>query len=182
MNSAVLAKKEIITLTEDSAYKNRINIIMQGDEKKAMAFKSNLANIAVKFAEYSMRDILNCALELADLGLSISSSKGMAYIVPYSKKIQPVISYRGWIFLAERAGKIVKYDYVFKCDDFNFYREGFNDHFTLKPNFLERRDDDKQWFLNNLLGIAIRIFDKNLNTFSVDFVPSGTIKRISGGR
>lgn len=70
--------------------------------------------------ECSQESLLGAVIECAQLGLVPDGILGQAYLVPYNKKAQLQIGYRGLIELARRSG-IVSYvvaEVVYECDEF----------------------------------------------------------------
>lgn len=52
------------------------------------------------------RSVVGSVIKAAELGLDVGSAKGHAYLVPYGKKAQLIVGYRGYIELARRSGDV----------------------------------------------------------------------------
>ncbi len=53
------------------------------------------------------KSLIRALLEAAQLGVDPSGVLGSAYLVPYKKKVQLIVGYRGLIDLARRSGGIL---------------------------------------------------------------------------
>jgi recombination protein RecT len=63
-------------------------------------------------------------IQAAQLGLEVGGVLGEAYLIPYGKKCQLVIGYKGFLTLAYRSGKVKQVDavVVHAADEFHFTR------------------------------------------------------------
>lgn len=151
-----LVKSDIINLD--------LKGIFNSDQKKekflATAWNvSQLPNIA----DCEKDSVLNCIVEIAQLGLSTDPNLGQSYIVPYYegkgenrvKKAKNQIGYRGLITLASRYGIAIKFHTIYKCDKFSEVIDGWDDSITLQKNYDERQEGDKDWVYRNLSKVWV---------------------------
>lgn len=178
-------KKELLSLLDSTEIEQRI-LALCGDELKKEELKANLLNIALddNLSKCSIISIVKCALDIANLKLSLNRKLGIVYIVPrkckngdsYSIEARVDIGYRGWLELARRNNITIKSHTVFKCDDFQYSLTDSKEHFNLIPNFDERQDYDSKWVKENLRGVVVIIEDKQSS--SIKFVSSGILFKI----
>ena len=64
--------------------------------------------------------LLNCVLQVAELGLSVSNTLGQAYLIPYGTECTLIVGYRGFIELMMRSGRVENvYSFiVYEKEDF----------------------------------------------------------------
>lgn len=177
-------------LAKESVKKSLNDLL--GNSKQAEKFSAVLLNIALEpsLATCSPSSIVNCALRIAELGLPIAKHLGQAYIVGYTKRndkgepietnAETIIGYKGWLSLMERAGKSVKVNPVYACDEFKMVVNGFDESISLIPNYNERKDEDDNWVKQNLKGILVSIKDNATSLVTNQFIPFAKIQKIVG--
>ena len=183
MSNAIVERKEKINaILNANEIKDRLASLFQNDKNKAEKFKATILNIALDstLANCTPASIIKSALMIAELDLPLAKGLGQAYIVKYKHDAEAQIGYKGWMTLAERAGKIVKPKPVFKCDVFELIDNGFDETVTFKPNYDERKEYDPKWVEENLKGVLIAIKDIQTSTITNTFVSIGKIKQIAG--
>lgn len=175
-------KSEVSGYIENSNIKNRIEAFFKNDDKKIEAFKANVIKLSINnsLSKCNVATIFQSALNLAELDLDLNPMMGLAYVVSYGKDAQACIGYKGYLALAERAGKLIKASSVFECDKFSLNTDGFNDVVNFEPNFDDREEDNKEWYNNNFKGVLIRIKDLSSGEVFIHFVSSKKIYKISG--
>jgi len=156
MNNAIEKKQKLTQYLGSTEISKRLIDLFGGDEKKASKFKATLFNIALddSLGTCNLPSILKSALAIAEAQLPISKQLGLAYIVPFGKEAQPIISYKGYKHLLRRSGILIKAREVYKTDKFKQEFDGFDDRFYLKPG--ERKDDEK-WIKENLTKIWVSV-------------------------
>lgn len=176
-----LIQKTQNVLSSES-FKNKIETLFLGDAKKVEAFKSNIIKIVsgMKITEQSLPSVIQSSITIAELDLNLNPALNLCYIVNYRGDYKPVISYKGYVALAERAGKLIKAEPVFKCDDFEMISEGFKDSVRFVRNFNERAEHDKAWYEANFTGVLIRIKDTTTGEVFIHFVSKNKIYKIAG--
>lgn len=175
-------KTQLTTYLNAKETQDRILTLFNKDSKNADKFKSALMNVALdsSLAACTPASIIKSAFMLAELQLPLAKGLGQAYIVKYKNDAEAVIGYKGWLVLAERAGKSVKAKPVFKCDDFQIEDNGFDEIITFKPNYDAREDYKPKWVDENLRGVLVAIKDNASGTVGVTFVSIGKLKQIAG--
>ncbi|PAF52922.1 hypothetical protein BKH42_08740 [Helicobacter sp. 13S00482-2] len=183
MEKNVVTTKEnpIAKILAEESIKKSFNDLL-GSSNEAKRFSAILMNIALepKLIECSPQSIINSALKIAELGLSIAKHLGQAYIVKYRDDAETIIGYKGWLSLIERAGKSVKINPVYSCDKFQMIVNGFDEKINLIPNYEARKDEDDNWVKQNLKGILVSIKDHNTLLVTNQFVPFPKIQKIMG--
>lgn len=193
MNNVVTVQNQssIAKILGEASIKKSLNDLL-GSSEQAKKFSAALLNIALEpnLAECSPQSIVNCALRIAELGLPIAKHLGQAYIVGYVKKdkngnpietnAQTIIGYKGWLSLMERAGKSVKANPIYSCDDFKMIVNGFDESISLIPDYDARKDEDDIWVKQNLKGILISIKDHKTSWVTNQFIPFAKIQKIVG--
>lgn len=180
MSNLVVNKVKSVVGGDD--FRDKINTLFKGDVKKIESFKSNLIKIVStqNIEENNLMSVIQSAISIAELDLSLNPSMGLCYILKYKNDFSPIISYKGYISLAERAGKIIKVDSIFKCDVFEMESDGFDDKVTFKKNLDDRDEDNKDWYEKNFRGVFIRIKDLNNGEIFYHFVGKNKIYKIMG--
>lgn len=165
----------------DGRYGERIKSVL-GNEKKFAKFKSALVSMCLSDAlnGCNLTSILQSAKDLAEIELDINPLLGQAYIVKYGENAQPIISYKGYITLAERFGKQVKAFAIFKCDTFEIDLSDFDEKIIFKPNIVERKESEDKWFKENLIGVLVKIKDTEDNSIKNQFVSKDKLFKIAG--
>lgn len=104
MNNEITVKKDINSLLSSENTKKRFQEILG---KKANGFISNILSISKseKFKNVEGVSIINAAVLVAALDLSINQNLGHAYIIPYKNEAQFQLGYRGFVQLAIRSGQ-----------------------------------------------------------------------------
>ena len=64
------------------------------------------ANTNPAILNCTQESVISCLLKAGSLGLAVDGTIGSAYLVPYGKKCELIIGYRGLIDLARRSGQI----------------------------------------------------------------------------
>lgn len=77
-----------------------------------------------KLFECEQHSVLAAVVELASLGLEPSTPLGHAWILPYGRKAQVIIGYKGFIALADRGGMTIGADVVYEMDHWVYPRPG----------------------------------------------------------
>lgn len=169
-------------ILESEASQVRIMGFFGDNKEKCTKFKSALISISQSdsLRGCTTQSIIKSAFNLAETGLEISPVLGQCYIVKYKQEAEPVISYKGWQTLIERAGKRVKAFSVFKCDDFSIDLSDFEEKVKFIPNLDERKESDDKWYQNNLKGVLVRIKDFKDNYVKNIFVSVDKIEKIKG--
>ena len=88
--------------------------------------------------------IINCVLQVAELGLSASNTLGQAYLIPYGNECTLIVGYRGFIELMMRTGKVenVYAFIVYDKEDFKV-QYGSNPSISHTPLAPDQRGDKK---------------------------------------
>ena len=97
-----------------------------------------------KLGECDPISLFGAVIQCSQLGLEPGGVLGHAYLIPYGKKAQLIIGYRGLIDLARRSGQIVSItaNAVYKEDHFEF-EFGLNPTLSHRPDFEGRDWSDK---------------------------------------
>ena len=179
MSQELSRKSQIISTLGNKEVIGRLNSLFQNNEDKADKFRATLINIALdsSLANLDPMSIIKAGIQLAEIDLPLAKSMGQAYIVKYGKEVQAVISYKGWLALAKRSGVLVKSVPVFKCDDVEYWENGFDTHFKLVPSDL-RDEGDPKWVKDQLLYIVIITRDLDTRIDTVQKVSLSKIKQI----
>lgn len=180
MSNQIIQRKAEVNKILAGDYGERIKSVL-GNEKKFARFKSAIVSICLneQLSECSLTSILQSAKDLAEIDLDINPLLGQAYIVRYKHSAQAIISYKGYISLAERFGKQVKAFSVFKCDDFEIDLSDFDEKIVFKPNFAERKESDDVWFKENLIGVLVKVREEN-GSVKNQFVSKDKLFKIAG--
>ena len=95
---------------------------------------------------------LGAIIQCAQLGLEPGNVLGHVYLIPYRQKekkvVQIILGYRGMLELARRSGRLISITAhsVYPCDEFEV-EFGLNPSLTHRPNFAERKPNDKPEFV-----------------------------------
>lgn len=181
-NPVVERKNQIVKIIESGEINSRLAALFSNDEPKATKFKATLLNIALDAGLQTCTpvSIVKSALMLAELDLPLAKALGQAYIVRYKQDAEAVVGAKGWLALAERAGKTIKVKPVYNCDEFEMIDNGFDETITLKPNLDERKEFEPKWVEENLKGILVAVRDNTTHVISNTWVSVGKIKQIAG--
>ncbi len=77
-----------------------------------------------KLMECEQQTVLAGIVELAQLGLEPATPLGHAWLLPYGRRAQVIIGYKGFIALADRAGITLGAEVVYEADDWVYPRPG----------------------------------------------------------
>lgn len=181
-NQIVERKNQIIKIIESGEISSRLNSLFGKDDGKSQKFKATLLNIALDQSLQSCTpaSIVKSALMLAELDLPLAKALGQCYIVRYKQDAEAVVGAKGWLALAERAGKTVKAKPVYSCDQFEMIDNGFDETIILKPNLDERREFEPKWVEEHLKGILVAVRDNSTHVITNTWVSVGKIKQIAG--
>ena len=182
MSVIVERKNQITSILNAGEIQSRIKNLFNKDDAKAEKFKATILNIALdqSISSCTPASIIKSALMIAELDLPLAKGLGQAYIVKYKADAEAQIGYKGWLALAERAGKSVKAKPVFKCDEFELEDNGFDETVKFKPNYDERQEYKPAWVESNLRGVLVAIKDNSTGTVSINFISVGKLKQIAG--
>jgi len=149
-------KKELSKFLDSKTMSKRLSDLFGGDEKKASKFKATLFNVALdnSLSSCSVESVMKSALMIAEASLPISKQLGLAYIVPFGREAQPIISYKGYKHLLRRDGILIKAREVYKTDNFKMEFDGFDDIFRLEVG---KREENEKWIKDNLIGIWVAV-------------------------
>lgn len=90
--------------------------------KAAMLSQMVQSKASEKLLACTLPSFLNCAATFAGLGLMPDGVTGQAYMLPFAGVATPVIGYKGYNTLGERAGRTIDGAVVREGDDFDFER------------------------------------------------------------
>jgi len=162
-------KQELSKFLNSKEVSQRLEDLFGGDNKKATKFKATLFNIALDSSlnNCDLPSILKSALMIAEAQLPISKQLGLAYIVPFGREAQPIISYKGYKHLLRRDGILIKAREVYQTDDFKMEFNGFDDIFRLEVG---KREENEKWIKENLAGIWVAVKYTDINEVENFFV------------
>ena len=168
-NQVIERKHQLSSYINSKEVSKRLEDLFGGDEKKASKFKATLFNIALdkSLVSCELSSVLKSALMIAEAELPISKQLGLAYIVPFGREAQPIISYKGYKHLLRRDGILIKAREVYKTDDFKMEFDGFDDIFRLEVG---KREDNEKWIRENLTGIWVAVKYTDINEVENFFV------------
>lgn len=151
---------------------------MFGDSKKADKFKATLLNVALdnNLSKCDEISIIKSALMIAEAQLPISKQLGLAYIVPFGKEAQPIISYKGYKYLLRREGLLIKAREVYSVDNFSMEYNGFDEDFKL---IVGDRKHNQKWLQENLKGIWIAVKYIELDEVENYFIPIEKLQQLA---
>lgn len=103
-----------------------------GDKDKAAKFTATAVKVAndYKLRECYPQSILDACINVAQLGLDLSPNMAHAYLVPFKKNVQLIVSARGYTALLARTGWSIKSFIVTDADEFDYRMNGFEDTIT----------------------------------------------------
>ena len=104
-----------------------------------------------KLLDCSIVSLHAAVSQAAELGLLPGDAAGMAYLIPFGKKVQFVAGYRGLLDLARRSGKVtaIYARVVHEADEFD-YQYGLDERCTHKPS-----DADDPGPLTHAYAVAV---------------------------
>lgn len=104
-----------------------------------------------KLLDCSIVSLHGAVAQAAELGLLPGDAAGMAYLIPFGKKVQFVAGYRGLLDLARRSGKVTAiYARVVHEEDYFEYQYGLDERCVHKP-----ADDDDPGPLTHAYAVAV---------------------------
>lgn len=115
-----------------------------GDDKKANKFTATAVKVAndYKLSECHPNSIIDACIAVAQMNLDLSPALAHAYIVPFKKSVQLIVSARGYTALLARTGWKIKSYIVNAEDEFDYIIDGFDESIKFKKNI----DSDNETF------------------------------------
>jgi len=116
----------VIERALDQAMPDIANILQATPGLPAMSFKAALlsqcvrSKIANKILACTTPSLMNCAATFAGLGLMPDGVTGQAFILPFAGIATPVIGYKGYNTLGDRAGRTIDGTVVREGDTFDY--------------------------------------------------------------
>lgn len=103
---------------------------------------------APKLLECDRTSLYSAIMTCAQLGLEPDGVMGQAYLIPFGKKVQFVVGYRGLITLARNSGNVMSIQAQAVCENDHFvYSFGINETLEHVPADGERGDITHFWAL-----------------------------------
>lgn len=105
-----MAQVKFSVAIQNDAYKNLINRTL-GDPEVARKFVAEISTVVSQNPQLQTCDagsIISAGLLAQTVGLSLSPSLGLAYVVPYKDKAQFQVGWKGLTQLAMRSGQMAK--------------------------------------------------------------------------
>lgn len=151
-----------------------------GDKKKADKFTATAVQVALSkdLSACTEESIVNCAIGVAMLDLSLDKNIGQAYLIKYGQECTLQVGYKGWIDLLYRSGYEVRTFPVFKIDDFSVTFDGWDMNYKLNPNLKDRDIGNFEWEFQNLDGIIVASKDLTTKEIKRDFISKATIEKM----
>lgn len=158
---------------------NQLNALLGGNKAKASAFASAIANLAndTNLIRCSIDSIVNCAMQIVQIGLNPNKLLGQAYVVAYGNGAQLQIGYKGLIALGYKNGWKFRAVLIYACDEFSIEFGGICDKIKLIPNYDAQNASDNAWLEANLKGAVVFAMDKDGVEFS-EFVSVSKLKKL----
>lgn len=158
---------------------NQLNALLGGNKAKASAFASAIANMAndTNLSRCSIDSIVNCAMQIVQIGLNPNKLLGQAYVVAYGNGAQLQIGYKGLIALGYKNGWKFRAVLIYACDEFSIEFGGICDKIKLIPNYDAQNASDNAWLEANLKGAVVFAMDKDGVEFS-EFVSVSKLKKL----
>lgn len=118
------------------ATQNKIVQSLFGNKEKADKFMATAVKVAndYKLSECHPNSIIDACITVAQMNLDLSPALSHAYIVPFKKSVQLIISARGYTALLARTGWKIKSYIVNEEDEFNYIIDGFEESIKFKKN------------------------------------------------
>jgi len=115
-----------------------------GDKVKANKFLATASKVAndYKLANCNVNSIIDACVTVAQLNLDLSPALSHAYLVPFKKSVQLIVSARGYTALLARNGWKIKNYIVNEEDEFEYIINGFEETIKFKKNI----DSDTETF------------------------------------
>lgn len=145
-------------------------------QRQAMETSIAIANDP-KLAKCTPESIVKAIMDTVRLGLDASMGINHTWLVPYKNSVQLQISAKGYVQLAYRAGWLIKYSPVYKCDEFSFAITHEGEQMRYVPNYAKHNAKDKQWATNNLDGVIITAVDSK-NRRMIEYISIDDIERL----
>lgn len=165
-----------------SLFANKTKMIQSilGDKEKANKFTATALQVALNkdLISCSEESIVNCAMGVAMLDLSLDKNIGQAYLIKYGQECTLQVGYKGWLNLLYRAGYEVRTFPVFKIDEFSVTFDGWDMNYKLNPNLEERDIGNFEWEFENLEGVIVAAKDLSTNEIKRDFVSKAIIEKM----
>ena len=116
-----------------------------GDKKKSDKFIATAVQIAsdYKLSECHPNSIIDACVHVAQMGLDLNPTLSHAYLVPFKKSVQLIVSARGYTALLSRTGWKVKSYIVNEDDYFEYSVNGFDEKVKFEKNLDSENDDLK---------------------------------------
>lgn len=126
------------------ATQNKIVQSLFGNKEKADKFMATAVKVAndYKLSECHPNSIIDACITVAQMNLDLSPALSHAYIVPFKKSVQLIISARGYTALLARTGWKIKSYIVNEEDQFDYIIDGFEESIKFKKNI----DAEKETF------------------------------------
>ncbi len=107
-----------------------------GDKEKSNKFLATAVKVAndYKLSACHPQSIIDACVNVAQLNLDLSPMLQHAYLVPFGKKVQLIISARGYTALLERIGWKIKSYIVNESDTFIYEVDGFDEIIKLEKD------------------------------------------------
>lgn len=158
---------------------NQLNALLGGNKAKASAFASAIANMAndTNLSRCSIDSIVNCAMQIVQIGLNPNKLLGQAYVVAYGNGAQLQIGYKGLIALGYKNGWKFRAVLIYACDEFSIEFGGICNKIKLIPNYDAQNASDNAWLEANLKGAVVFAMDKDGVEFS-EFVSVSKLKKL----
>lgn len=115
-----------------------------GDKVKANKFLATASKVAndYKLANCNVNSIIDACVTVAQLNLDLSPALSHAYLVPFKKSVQLIVSARGYTAILSRNGWKIKNYIVNEEDEFEYIIDGFEETIKFKKNI----DSETQTF------------------------------------
>ena len=158
--SKVTKKQQLEAALSKESVEQKMLALFEGDKRKLERYKSSVISAAMDPAlkNVTAGSILKAAFDIAELGLPISKSLGLAYFVPMKGQAVAFVGYKGWKYmLREYAGILLKERPVYDCDEFSIEYADFEDKYRLVPNIQERKEGDEKWVKEHIRGIWVSV-------------------------
>lgn len=143
-----------------------VKSLLGGDKAKSDKFLATAVKVAndYKLRECHPQSIIDACINVAQMGLDLSPVLSHAYLVPFKKSVQLIVSARGYTAILSRTGWKVKSYIVNEADSFEYTIEGF----TETVNFTKDLDDEEEVFKYAVAlaespdgGLYVKVMNKN---------------------
>ena len=130
-------RNDVMTLLKNNSQAIQSVLPKHLHPEKMLRMAYQCIEVTPKLALCSQASFFNAILELASLGLEPGGPLALAHLIPYGKKVQVIIDYKGFIHLANNANTRIVYHPVYEKDDFEF-QYGIGGFLTHKPTNNDR--------------------------------------------